>query len=95
MCFQIMNGKTLQMTFTTKYRKIGAITFQKIMMLPSPIMNSKKILILGVTGMLGHTLFMELRKNKNFDVYGTIRSINSPDKWFKPEEIKKIRKKAP
>lgn len=54
-------------------------------------MNSKKILILGVTGMLGHILFMELRKNKNFDVYGTLRSINSPDKWFKPEEIQKIR----
>jgi len=33
-----------------------------------------KILILGVTGMLGHTLFARLSERKNFSVYGTARN---------------------
>ena len=41
-----------------------------------------KILILGASGMLGHTLFFEFLYNKNFDVWGTVRSIFEVDKYF-------------
>jgi len=34
-----------------------------------------KVLIVGVTGMFGHTLFTELSKSKNLTVYGTAREI--------------------
>ena len=42
------------------------------------IVNEKKerVLILGITGMLGHTLFLEMSKNKNLEVYGTARTID-------------------
>ncbi len=36
------------------------------------------ILILGVTGMLGNTLFRYFAKNKNFKVFGTVRGNGSP-----------------
>lgn len=39
---------------------------------------SKKILILGVTGMLGHTLFTQLSQNRLIDLYGTVRSSQIP-----------------
>ena len=51
----------------------------------------RKILILGVTGMLGHTLFRELTKNPEFDVWGTSRINHGLEKWFLPELLKKIR----
>jgi dTDP-4-dehydrorhamnose reductase len=34
----------------------------------------KKVLVLGVSGMLGHKLFFELSKDTSLDVYGTQRS---------------------
>ncbi|MBA2629376.1 MAG: sugar nucleotide-binding protein, partial [Rickettsiaceae bacterium] len=37
-----------------------------------------KILILGVTGMLGNTLFRYFSKDKNFKVFGTIRGNRAP-----------------
>jgi len=37
---------------------------------------SKKILILGVTGMLGSTVFKEFFNNKGYQTYGTVRSAN-------------------
>ena len=37
-------------------------------------MEKERILILGVTGMLGHTLFKEMNKNENFEVFGTTRN---------------------
>ncbi len=37
-------------------------------------MDKKKILILGVSGMLGHKLFFELSRDDSLDVYGTQRS---------------------
>jgi dTDP-4-dehydrorhamnose reductase len=52
----------------------------------------KKILILGVTGMLGHALFTELSKNENYDVYATARSLHGLSQCFSPELLKKIRK---
>lgn len=39
--------------------------------------GSKKILILGVSGMLGHKLFLELSKDPNLDVYGTKRTSDN------------------
>ncbi len=45
-------------------------------------MNKIKVLIFGITGMLGHTLFSELTKNSDFEVYGTVRNNNDIDKWF-------------
>ena len=37
-------------------------------------MNKIKIVILGSSGMLGHTLFSELSKSSKFEVYGTVRN---------------------
>jgi len=42
-----------------------------------------KILILGVSGMLGYSLFTNLYDNKNLNVYGTIRNNNSHKSHFK------------
>ena len=39
-------------------------------------MNKKKILVLGVNGLLGHRVFINLNKNKKFKVIGTLRSMN-------------------
>lgn len=50
----------------------------------------KKVLIFGVTGMLGHTIFIELSKNKNYDIYGTVRNPEGIIKWFGQELLKKI-----
>ena len=36
-----------------------------------------KIFILGLSGMLGHTLFTELSKNPNLTVLGGVRSMDS------------------
>lgn len=36
-------------------------------------MKKKKILILGISGMLGHKLFFELSKDENLEVFGTQR----------------------
>jgi len=40
---------------------------------------TKKILILGVTGMLGNTLFTQLSQNKSIYTYGTVRSDRVPN----------------
>ena len=54
-------------------------------------MKKQKILILGVTGMLGHTLFKEMLKNSSFDVYGTTRNSSGLKEYFTENEISKIR----
>jgi len=51
----------------------------------------KKVLILGGTGMLGHTLFTQLSLQKNLDVYATARTSNGLSLWFSPDLVKKIR----
>jgi len=51
----------------------------------------KKILILGVTGMLGHTLFKEMSKNNDFDVFGTTRSSAGLKDFFSENELGRIR----
>ena len=51
----------------------------------------KKVLILGGTGMLGHTLFTQLSLQKNLDVYATARTPRGLPLWFFPDLVKKIR----
>ncbi len=49
-----------------------------------------KILILGVTGMLGHTLFYYLSKNELYDVYATERGKDDLNKCFPAMMLKKV-----
>jgi dTDP-4-dehydrorhamnose reductase len=51
----------------------------------------KKVLILGVTGMLGHTLFKHLSSKATLDVHATARTSDGFDLWFAPDIVKKIR----
>lgn len=54
-------------------------------------MNTERVLILGVTGMLGHTLFKEMSKNSNFNVFGTTRNKNGLQEYFTIDELSRIR----
>lgn len=54
-------------------------------------MQKEKVLILGITGMLGHTLFKELNKNEDFEVYGTTRSKSGLESFFTTSELERIR----
>lgn len=49
-----------------------------------------KILILGTTGMLGHTLLKKLSERDNLDVYATCRSRNGLSQWFQQEIVDRI-----
>ena len=51
--------------------------------------SNKKILILGASGMLGHTLFYELLK-KDFNVHGTVRNISSISDYFSKELLERV-----
>ncbi len=48
-------------------------------------MNKKRILILGATGMLGHTLFYHFSKENSYDVYATEIDRHSFENFFTPE----------
>jgi dTDP-4-dehydrorhamnose reductase len=50
----------------------------------------KKVLILGGSGMLGHTLFRHLALQPNLEVYATVRSPKGLLLWFSQELLKKI-----
>lgn len=55
-------------------------------------MSSKvRILILGATGMLGHTLLEHLTGEPGFEVHGTVRNREGLSRWFPPELITAIR----
>ncbi|PHM16480.1 MAG: NAD(P)-dependent oxidoreductase, partial [Sulfuricurvum sp. PD_MW2] len=54
-------------------------------------MPTKRILIFGVTGMLGHTLFKEMSKNTDFEVFGTTRHASGLEKYFSKNELSRIR----
>ena len=41
-----------------------------------------KLLVLGATGMLGHTLLCNLAVRPEFAIYATVRSSNGLDRWF-------------
>lgn len=51
----------------------------------------KRVLILGVTGMLGHTLFSKLSENKKLDVFATARSLGDLSSRFPPHLRERIR----
>ena len=53
-------------------------------------MGRKKILILGATGMLGHTLFKHFSKMDSFDVNATARSLEGFSCWFGMEQLERI-----
>ena len=46
-------------------------------------MHKKKILILGATGMLGHTLMIHLSQNKKIELFGTTRKFKLIRKYKK------------
>ena len=46
-------------------------------------MYKKKILILGATGMLGHTLMIHLSQNKKIELFGTVRKFELIKKYKK------------
>lgn len=50
-----------------------------------------KVLILGVTGMLGHVLFEWLSNKNDYDVYATARSLQGIAERFSPEQKNRIR----
>ena len=50
----------------------------------------KRVLILGGTGMLGHTLFAHLSSHTDLDVYATVRTANGLSQWFAPDLLTKI-----
>ncbi len=54
-------------------------------------MKNKKILILGVNGMLGHKLFFELSTNSSFDVFATVRDIDVLSNQIPPNFLERIR----
>ncbi len=49
-----------------------------------------KILILGVSGMLGHTLFFYLNRKKENEIYATIRNKEEINRFFPSDFYKKI-----
>ena len=50
----------------------------------------KRILILGVTGMVGHALFNHLSMYKDLNVHATARTRNGLEQWFSPDVANKI-----
>lgn len=49
-----------------------------------------RVLVLGVTGMLGHTLFRRLSSSGGLDVYGTARGAANLKRWFEAAQAEKI-----
>lgn len=57
--------------------------------MPTPRKKTTRILILGATGMLGHTLFQAFSKEKNLQVFGTARQKIARS-WFSPALAKNL-----
>jgi len=53
-------------------------------------MKTTRILILGASGMLGHTLVSEFAEHSDLDVYATMRSNNVTKKFLPPHQLKRI-----
>lgn len=49
-----------------------------------------RILILGATGMLGHTLFTRLAGRENCHVHATARTLKGLGAWFSPQHLARI-----
>jgi dTDP-4-dehydrorhamnose reductase len=56
-----------------------------------PAMSQEKVLILGVTGMLGHALFKNLLASGRYEVFGTARTVRGLEHFFSEDELKRIR----
>jgi len=54
-------------------------------------MSATKILIIGVSGMLGHVLFSKLSEDSSLEVHGTARSRKMLQNCFAPALMDKIR----
>lgn len=52
----------------------------------------RRVLILGGSGMLGHTLFRYLSEDSGLDVYATVRSAKELSGWLPTDRMKKVRK---
>lgn len=52
--------------------------------------KKRKILILGTSGMLGHTLFSEFAKHSDLDVYATVRNNDLIKKFLPAHLLKSI-----
>ncbi len=50
----------------------------------------KKILIMGCTGMLGHTVFLQLSRYGEYEVYATARTSEGLSRWFDTESLDRI-----
>lgn len=50
----------------------------------------RKVLILGGSGMLGHTLFRYLSEDSRLDVFATVRSLKALSEWLPAEQMKKV-----
>lgn len=50
----------------------------------------RKILILGSTGMLGHTLLRALSQRPELDVHASARNFKGLERWFAPELLERI-----
>lgn len=53
-------------------------------------MSKKKILILGATGMLGHTLLRLLSAQSDLEVHASARTRDGLDRWFAPKLLQRI-----
>jgi dTDP-4-dehydrorhamnose reductase len=49
-----------------------------------------KVLILGGSGMLGHTLFRYLSEDSSLDVFATVRSSKELSGWLPADRLKKV-----
>ncbi|MBI4849803.1 MAG: SDR family oxidoreductase [Nitrospirae bacterium] len=53
-------------------------------------MKNVRVLVLGITGMLGHTLFKKFFSRENWEVYGTARGLHGLDEFFVKAERENI-----
>jgi len=52
---------------------------------------TRKVLVLGCTGMIGHMIFRKLSERDGLDVYGTAREHDSLRDWFGADLMHKIK----
>ncbi len=51
--------------------------------------KTKRVLILGATGMLGHVAFSQLAGRSGLEVYGTVEGRREAGRWFGPDLLDK------
>ena len=51
--------------------------------------KSKRVLVLGATGGLGHVLFTWLSGREGLEVFGTVRDQEQAGRWFSPDLLNK------